>query len=217
MNISFKEFIEHICKRPRMYTFGGTYNETAAFIQGYSLGNQTPISDRTFNQFVCLKYSFPTNYFWTYVIKECAKDDKEAISLMGKTILEFIDLKSTMTEEELLEHAVDSSKSEEGEAEKIFRIFDKALLTGDRKVIESLIIENKDAEVLWAKAYPKIVALKLNEISEAQPIKSIPVSEDGKTVKIITQGWPFPILMNFINGEWKVNAEKIIELRKANK
>ncbi|MCB0851960.1 MAG: hypothetical protein KDD63_07065, partial [Bacteroidetes bacterium] len=102
-------------------------------------------------------------------------------------------------------------------AEKIFRIFDKALLTGDRKVIESLIIENKDAEVLWAKAYPKIVALKLNEISEAQPIKSIPVSEDGKTVKIITQGWPFPILMNFINGEWKVNAEKIIELRKANK
>lgn len=197
-----------------MYTLGGTYNETVAFIQGYSSRNKTPISDRTFDRFVCLKNSFPTNYLWSYVIKECSENDNAAISLIEETILEFIDLKSKMTEEELVQYATDFYKNEDDEAEKTFRIFDKALLTGDREVIQSLIIENKEAEVLWSDSYPEDIALQLNEISSNQPIKRIPISEDGSKVKMIAQGWPIAIEMCLINGDWKINPEGIIELRK---
>jgi len=69
---TFIEFIQHICKRPGMYTLGGSYNETSAFIAGYSAGNDSPINNRIFDRFVCLKNSFPSNYTWTYVIKECS-------------------------------------------------------------------------------------------------------------------------------------------------
>ncbi|MBX3163678.1 MAG: hypothetical protein KF900_04310 [Bacteroidetes bacterium] len=214
---SFVEFIQHICARPKMYTLGGTYNETAAFVVGFSAGSVSPINDRSFDSFVCLKNSFPTNYVWTYVIKKCAKDDNEAILLMQNTILEFIELKDKMTEEELMRFAIESSKSEEGEAGKTFRKFDSALLTGDKEVIQSLIIESKGAEILWSGYYPEDVALKLNEISSRQPIKQIPISEDGNKVEIISQGLPFPVEMNFINGKWRINAEKIIALRMSNK
>lgn len=208
----FVEFIQQICVRPRMYTLNGAYNETAAFISGFSSASDSPISSRIFDRFVCLKNSFPTNYAWTYVIKECSKNDNEAILLMVNTILEFIELKNTMTEEELMRFAVKNSKSEEGEAEAIFRIFDSALLTGNKEVIQSLIFENEHSEILWAKSYPKDVASKLNELSASQPLKRIPISEDGSKVKIITQGWPFPIEMEFTNAKWRINADKIIAL-----
>lgn len=214
---SFIEFIQHICTRPRMYTLGGTYNETAAYITGFSAGTGSPINDRTFDRFVCHKNSFPTNYVWTHVIKECAKDDNEAISLMMNTILEFIELKNTMKEEELMQFAIEKSKSDEGEVERAFRKFDSALLKGDKVIIKSLIIENENAEILWAGKYPEDVAVKLAEISSSQPLKKIPISEDGNKVKIIASGWPFPIEMNFINGEWRINADNIIALRMKNK
>ncbi|MCC7454566.1 MAG: hypothetical protein IT222_10400 [Crocinitomix sp.] len=200
-----------------MYTLGGTYNETAAYITGFAAGTQSPIDDRTFDRFVCLKNSFPTNYVWTYVIKECTKNDNEAIILMMNTILEFIELKNTMTEEELIHFAFEKSKTEEGEVEIAFRKFDSALLKGDKGIIESLILENENAEILWKGEYPKDVALKLDEISSSQPIKKIPVSDDGNKVKIIASGWPFPIEMIFINGNWLINADNIIALRMKNK
>ncbi len=214
---SFVEFIQHICKRPGMFTLNGTYNETAAFIAGFSVGSKAPINDRIFDRFVCLKNSFPTNYVWAYVIKKCTKDDNEAILLMQHTILEFIELKDKMTEEELMQFAIESSKTEEGEAVKIFRKFENALLSGDKEIIQSLIMECKGAEILWSGSYPADVALKLNEISSNQLIKQIPISEDGNKVEIISQGWPFSIEMNFMNGKWRINAEKIIALRMSNK
>ena len=199
-----------------MYTLGGTYNETAAYITGFSAGTDSPINDRTFDRFVCLKNSFPTNYVWEYVIKECAKEDNEAISLMMNTILEFHELKNTMTEEELMRFAIEKSKSDEGEVERLFREFDSALLKGDKAIIESLILENENAKILWEGEYPEDVALKLAEISSSQPLKNIPVSEDGNKIKIIASGWPFPIEMYFINGEWRINADNIIALRMKN-
>jgi len=108
------------------------------------------------------------------------------------------------------------SISLEGAAEKTFRKFDTALLNGEKKIIQNLILYHKDAKILWSGSYPKSAASKLNEISSNQPIKSIPILEDGKIVKIIAQGWPFAIEMNSKNGKWKINADKIIELRKAN-
>lgn len=180
------------------------------------MGNETPISNKVFNSFVCLKYSFPTNYVWTYVIKECAKDDNEAILILKDTILEFVELKKTMNEEELIQFVIENAESKEGEAEKEFRKFDNALLFGDKEAIQSLSMECEGAEILWSGFYPKDVALKLREISLNEPIKRIPISEDGNKVKIIASGWPFAIEMELINGKWRIDANDIIAMWRSN-
>jgi len=199
-----------------MYT-GGSAKETLAFIDGYRFGNSTPISGRSFDQYVCIRNSFPSNYVWTYVIQTCATDDNDAFRLIKKLIAEFVNLKENKSEDEIMHFAASQIKKKEGKAEKVFREFDRALLTGKKELIEPLIEKHKNASILWKESYPTDVADKLNEISSDQPIKCIPISGDGNKVNIITEGWPFPIEMNIVDGEWKINAEKIIELRSKNK
>ena len=213
---TFTEFIEHICKRPLMYCLGGSFNEVSAFINGYSSAKKTPISGTDFHQFVCLKNSFPSNYVWTYVIKTCAKNDEEAITIMKDTILEFCELKNRMNKDEIMQLATDNAKMKEGEPEKIFRKFDNALLRGDKEVIQSLIVDNEKVDLLWIGKYPESVAEQLSNLSDNQPIKRIKESEDGNSVEIIASGWPFSIELILKNDEWKVNADKIIELRTKN-
>ncbi|MGB1039800.1 MAG: hypothetical protein ACPGVD_02920 [Flavobacteriales bacterium] len=214
---TFPEFIEHLCFRPKMYCLEGTFNEVSAYITGYSSAKKTPISCGTsFNRFVCLKNSFPTNYFWTYVIKTCSENDEERIMNMKNTILEFIELSNQLSEEELMQFAINNADVKEGEPEKIFREFDNALLLGNKKTIQSLILKNDKADILWNGKYPNSVAEKLNELSDNQPIKRIKESEDGKSVEIIAAGWPFSIELLLKNDEWKVNADKIIELKTKN-
>ena len=200
-----------------MYCFESTFNEISAFINGYSFAKKTPISGTDFHRFVCLKNSFPTNYIWTYVIKTCAKNDEEAILIMKNTILEFCELKNRMSEDEIMQFALNNADVKEGEPEKVFREFNNALLTGNKTTIQSLIIDNDKAKILWNGKYPDSVAEKLNVLSNNQPIKRINESEDGKLVEIIASGWPFPIELLLKNDKWKVNAEKIIELRNKNK
>ncbi|MCH2196960.1 hypothetical protein [Kordia sp.] len=210
----FTEFIEHICKRPAMYCLGSTFNEISAYINGYSHAKKAPISGADFNQFVCLKNSFPTNYAWYYVIKTCSKNDTEAIALMKDTILEFCDITSRMSIEQVMNYAIKNANTQkEGEPEKIFRKFDRALLSGNKAVIESLVLDIEKADVLWQGKYPNEVAEQLEELSNKQPIKRIYESENGKSIKILASGWPFPIEMIQKNGTWKINAGKIIKLR----
>jgi hypothetical protein len=198
-----------------MYT-GGSVKETLAFIDGYRFGNATPISGRIFDRYVCVRNSFPDNYVWTHVINTCSKDENDAFQMIKEIISEFLQLKERMSDNELIQYAREQLV-DESEAEKVFRQFDAALLSGNESVIQQLIEEHEDAEILWKGAYAKDVAIQLNEISAGQRIKSIPISTDGKKIRIIAQGWPFPIEMNFANGEWRINAEKIIELRMSNK
>ncbi|HEY9047222.1 MAG TPA: hypothetical protein VIN08_15055 [Ohtaekwangia sp.] len=209
----FLELIGHICKKPAMYT-GGSVKETLAFIDGYRFGNNVPISVDIFDRFVCARNSFPGNYTWGSVIISCAKDDNDAFRLIEENISEFIRLREEISDDDELIQYVVGQLAEEGEAEKIFRQFDKALLSGDELLLRSLIEEHHDAHLLWQAAYPEGIAVQLQEISDVQPIRSIPVSEDGKKVKIIAPGWPFPIEMNFKNGKWKVDANPIIQFRK---
>ncbi|HEX8427234.1 hypothetical protein [Hymenobacter sp.] len=209
--ISFLELIGQICKRPSMFT-GGSVKETLAFINGYRSGNSTPISGRIFDRYVCIRNSFPDNYVWNYVIKTCSKDKKDALRMVEEIITEFVQLKERMSDNELIQYA-SKQLGEESEAEKIFRQFDKALLIGDESLIKQLIEEHANAGILWEGAYPEDIAIQLNEISDAQSIRSIPISKNGNRLEIISQGWPFPIEMNYANGEWRINAEKIIKLR----
>jgi len=214
--ISFEKLLNHICSRPGMWTPKGTFDEVYSLILGYSMGkDDTPISGndwKVFNKYVCIKYGFPTKYVANYVFENCVENDEEAIQLLEKTILEFGDLKQRMTNEEIFEYAVSNFKHEEGEPERIFRIFDKALLEGDEKTIKSLIEEHEHQSILWKGAYPEDVAISLDQISSGQPIKRIYESEDKTKVKLITADFPFPIEMNYKNGNWKIDATKIIEL-----
>jgi hypothetical protein len=213
--LPFQEFIEAICRRPAMFTLGGTLKEILAFIDGYRYGSSTPISGSVFERYVCIRNSFPTNYMWTYVISSCATDEKEALRLLEEVIIEYIQLKKKLSAEELMQYAA-TRRVEESEPAKIFRRFGKALLMGDESRIKPLIKEHKHASILWQGAYPDEVALQLSEIADSQPIRSIPISEGGQKVKIIAAGWPFSIEMNFENGRWEVNAENIIALRMSN-
>lgn len=198
-----------------MYT-AGSVKETLAFIDGYRFGNTSPISGRLFGRFVCIRNSFPSNYAWTYVIQSCSPNDHEAFKLIQETITEFVHLKETLSDDELLEYAA-RQETEEGDAHKVFREFDRALLLGKEELIKPLIQENKDASILWQGASPSDVATQLNEIADSQPVKCIPSSDDENKVNIIAPGWPFPVEMNLVNGQWKIDAAKIIALRKHNK
>lgn len=206
--------IEQVCSRPNMYTLRGTFDEIAAYVMGYAHGDpHTPLSGEAgvlFNRFVNLKLYFPSNFLWSASIKRSAHSDKEAIELFRSLVLEFSALKDTMSEEALLLHAAATSEYTEGDAEKTFRKFDKALLTGDRTKIEPLIEKHPDAAVLWTGAYPGGVAAQLGTISENQPIRKVYTSADGKNIRLLAPGWPFEIEMSFDNGIWKINASPII-------
>ncbi|MGD1846073.1 MAG: hypothetical protein ACFB10_11825 [Salibacteraceae bacterium] len=209
----FIELIEGLCRRPGMYT-GGSVRETIAYIDGYRQGHSCPISGRNFDRYVSLSNRIPTNYVWGYCIINCTKDDADAFKLIEKTIVEYVQLKERFSEAEILEMAAKQAP-EETEAEIAFRKLDSALLTGKQELIQPLIEAHKDAHVLWQGAYPIEVAGILEGMATVQRVKSIPLSSDGKKVKVIAPGWPFPIEMNCLDGRWIVNAEKIIELRKA--
>jgi hypothetical protein len=194
-----------------MYS-GGSVKETLAFIDGYRFGNATPISGKIFDKYVCIRHSFPDNYIWTHVINTCAKDENDAMKMVEETITEFIRLKETMSEEELLQY-ITQQLTDESEPEKIFREFNKALFLGDESLIRQFIDEHQDAHILWKEKYPEEVALQLINMSLGQPIRSILIPGDEKKLNIISAGWSFPIEMNLKEGKWKINAEKIIQLR----
>jgi hypothetical protein len=216
---SFSDFITSICKRPSMFTLGGSYNEIVAYISGYIDSKNTALSKSNwliFNKYVCLKFSFPTNYDSFYVIKESANDDKVAIKLLEETILEFIDLRVNLSESKLYKYAIDTCTYNEALPEKICRQFNEALLNGNKEAIISVIIENENAAILWNGKYPTDIAKMLLEISSNQPIRRIYESENGNQIKLLTTEYPFPIEMNCIDGIWKINASDIIGIRMNN-
>lgn len=217
MEISFKELIKHVCSRPGMYTPKGTFGEVYSLIFGYSLGNKnTPISGdngKIFGNYVCLKFGFQTKYTTNYVFEICTDNDDEAIKLLEETINEFDSLRKRMTSNEILDYAATNFKYEDGEPEKIFRIFDEALLNGEEKVIKPLIEEHEHQSILWKSAYPKEVGKLLKQISEGQPIKRIYESEDKTRIKLLSADFPFPIEMSLKDGNWKINASRLINLR----
>jgi hypothetical protein len=202
-----------------MFTLCGTYNEIVAYISGYTDSNKTPLSKsnwKIFNKYVCLKLSFPTNYVSFYAIKASTNNENDAIELLETIILEFIELRKKMTERDLYNHAIANNTYKEELPEKIFRQFNNALLNGNKEDIINLITENENSEILWVGKYPADVAKMLLEISNNQPIRRIYKSENGNQLKLLTTDFPFPIEMNFINGNWKINANDIIEIRMQN-
>lgn len=218
---TFKEFLNNVCSRPGMWVLKGTFQGVYSLIMGYTIGHgDTPLSGknwRTFNYYGCLKLGFPTKFVLSYVIESCSNNDEEAIKLFEETINEFAELQKKMTSEEIIEYAKATFTYEEGEPEKILRIFEKALLKGNEQTIKLLIDEHENQSVLWQGKYPEDVGILLNQISQGQPVKRIYESKDKTKVKLLTANYPFSFELNFKDGNWKIDASQLIALRMSQK
>ncbi len=100
-------------------------------------------------------------------------------------------------------------------AKKTLRKFDNAFSKGDKKLVESLIIEKEKAEELINGGYPDSYFIERLNASNLynKSIEKINESEDGKTIEFLISGWTFPVEIIFEKSKWKINANRIIESR----
>jgi hypothetical protein len=98
--------------------------------------------------------------------------------------------------------------------EETYRRFMIANLSGDESVIRPLILDHEDAEVLWKGAYPSNVAALLHEQYRVMEISRVGTS-NADCVVLQSGAVPMLITVVQVNGDWKVNAEPIIQFRKA--
>jgi hypothetical protein len=87
-----------------------------------------------------------------------------------------------------------------------------ANLGGGEEEIRPLIVDQPDAAFLWQGPYPPDVAALLAEQHEGMDI--VRVEERPDRVLLQSSVSPFPLAVVRIDGEWRVDASPIIELRK---
>ena len=100
-----------------------------------------------------------------------------------------------------------------GTPEHAYRTFMIAELSGDETAIRPLIIDHADAHVLWQRPYPADVAAAFTEQYETMDISR--VGSDANRVVLQSSAVPMSLSVVNTNGEWKVDAGPIIEIRKA--
>lgn len=98
--------------------------------------------------------------------------------------------------------------------EEAYRNFMIVSLTGEESAIRPLVLDHEDAEVLWQGAYPPPVAAALSEQYRAMEISRVGTASAERVV-LQSSAVPMPLTVVSVNGEWKVDAEPIIEFRKA--
>ncbi|MGO8690562.1 MAG: hypothetical protein ACLQLG_13145 [Thermoguttaceae bacterium] len=216
---SFIELIQSVCRRRHMYVYGGSFYEVCAYITGYAEASpDCPLSGegwKAFNHFVCAACKFPSKYCWSYVLKQCSHDDDEATVRLQNLLAEFAERTKTESYEHIVQEMMSRARSqEEGEPEKTWRRFSRAIHRGSRDEIESLIQAHPDAEVLWSGTYPDDVATLLDQIEESYLVSQISGSENEGEVTIITPDFG-PVAMKLIRGSWRIDATKVIDCRKA--
>lgn len=99
--------------------------------------------------------------------------------------------------------------------EETYRSFMVANLSGDESAIRPLILDHDDAHILWQGAYPAEVATLLSEQYRAMEITRVESSADGNRVEVRSSAVPIVIAVVQVDGNWKVDAGPIIELRKS--
>lgn len=218
---TFAEFVEHICRRPRMYVCGGSFYEVCAYIAGYAhASTDCPLSGEgfgAFNAFVCAAFRFPSKYAWPYVIHKCCRDDDEATEQLRVLLIEFVNRTKTESHRDIIEEMLSRrSDREEGEPEKAWRRFYSAVLRGRREDIEPLIQDHPDMHVLSAGACPSDVASLLDGIAESYPVQRIAGSDNEGNATVMTPDFG-PVKVKLIRGTWRVDATKIIACWKANR
>ncbi|MEM7386529.1 MAG: hypothetical protein AAF514_16430 [Verrucomicrobiota bacterium] len=211
------ELVTGLCRRPEMYTCEGSYNEICAFLQGYTTADRRAFPGRKgwayFQEFVCARFGFPSNYGWPFVIRACAKDEEEAIEQIEKLLVEFCDQSRTRPFEEMVATAALLHRTNhDGGPERTLRAFLDALLEGKRSGIEPFITAHPRAAILWRGPYPVEVRQGLKEASAANPIARISGDENEGRVELFAAEFPFPISVRNIEGTWRVDPDRLIEV-----
>ncbi len=217
---SFIEHVQNVCRRRYMYVLGGTFYEVCAYFTGYAHASpDCPISGdgwTAFNEFICAVFRFPSKYCWPYVLKQCSRDDDEATAKLESLLKEYAERTKTESGQDIVREMMSRARAqEEGEPEKTWRRFSRAIHMANREEVEPLIQEHPDAEVLWSATYPDRVVPLMDEIDESYLISQISGSEDAGEVTIITPDFG-PVDVKLIDGRWRIDASKIINCWKAN-
>lgn len=217
----FTELVGNICRRRGMYVLGGTFYEVCAYLGGYArAAPDCPLGGEgwaAFNGFVCATHRFPGKYAWPFVLKQCSRDDDEAIARLRRLLTDFAEATRTMSHEEIVREAVSlAAVPEEGEPVKAWRRFSRAIHRGRKEEIEPLIQDHPDADVLWSSSYPDDVAPLLDQIQESYMVSPISGSEEEGDVTLITPDFG-PVGVRRVGGSWRVDASKIIGCWKADR
>lgn len=214
----FIELVESICKRRSMYVCDGSFLEVSAYLSGFAhASTNCPLSNdgwKAFSRYVARHFGFPENYIWPYVLKTCSRDDDEATDRLLSLLAKFSDSARTHSYEEILESIQPRVVPQDAEPEQTMRQLLAALLTGSRSEIEPLIMDHPDAEILWQGAYPAEVAVQLSHVSNSNRIGRVSDHAADGQVKLITADFPFPITVEKVGQQWKVDAAEIIAIRK---
>lgn len=218
---TFLKLVESICRHRGMYVCGHSFYEVCAYFTGYAHASpDSPLSGdgwEAFGRFICAAFRFPSNYAWPYVVRQCSRDDDEAIEQLRTLLTEFATRARTEAHADIVQDMISrASEQEEGEPERTWRRLAHALLTGRRDEIEPLIQAHPEAEILWSGAYPDNVALALDELAESQPVTRIPGSEQEGVATIITPDFG-PVSLKLVDGSWRVDASKVIACWKASR
>jgi hypothetical protein len=216
---SFIELVNGICRRRQMYVADGTFFEVCAYLSGYAAASRDcPLGGEgwsAFNEFVCAAFRFPSKYGWPYVLKQCSRDDDEAIAHLQRLLTDFAERTKTESLEEIVQDVVSRVRSHpESEPVKVWRRFSRAIHRGRKEDVEPLIQDHPDASVLWSGTCPDTVAPLLDQIAESYLVSVISGSEEDGEVIIITPDIG-PVGVKRIGGIWRIDATKIIDCRKA--
>jgi hypothetical protein len=211
----FIELVGHICRRPKMFTIGGTFGEVVAFFTGLaSAPSGCPLSDdgdRVFNAFVTARLLVPGKYWWPYAIKLVAANDEDALVRLRDLLIEFATLRKSNSFREISRKAEESlADYVEPEPAKVWRQFLAARYRSNQHEIEPLILPHADAAVLWRdKPTPSDIAAQLTQISDGYIISVISGSLKSGHVQLATE---LGIMdAHLVDGSWRIDASSIIE------
>lgn len=216
---SFIDVVDHLCRHPFMWVMSGSYFEVCAYLTGYAKGSPNcPLSGdgcTAFHDYVCFTFRFPHKYVWPGDFHYVTDDDAEAIEQLRTHLIDFCKRLKLESPQEIVRKAFEAmSTIKEGEPEKTWRLFSRAINRGKKDEIEPLILDHPNAELLWSTSCPdEAIASQLDHIEESFQISQIGGSEQDGDVKIITPDFG-PVSVRRIDGQWRVDATKVIECKK---
>lgn len=217
----FIELAENICKRRQIYVCGRSFYEVCAYLHGYAAAmDQDPfgVDHRTsFGTFVATRLGFPQKLDWPYVLRTASRDDDHAIQQLRDLLSEYAEALRNASVGELMAKAnAELLERERNPPEQVvcWRKFSRALHRGDKATLQQLIIDHKDASVLWEVACPDDVAPLMDQIAESYAIPVLSESSDGTVSEIMSPDFG-PIRLERIDDQWRIDAEPMINCRLA--
>ncbi|WP_148226936.1 hypothetical protein [Planctopirus limnophila] len=213
----FKELVDHICKRHRMYVCDGTFYEVAAYIQGFAAAmTESPFGGENrfaFNEYVTLACGFPAKLAWPFVLKKATQTDEDAIAKLHTLLTAYIEAVDGNRVAQLLSTERMNGSVRDAEPQVIcWRLFSRALHRGDQIEIEKHALQRDDIQILWSSSYPADLIPKMDEIAESYSIPVLFVSDDGMLSRVMTPDFG-EIELEMLDGSWKIDPSPIIRQR----